>query len=256
MYKTLFTLLSVALCSTAISNHMTISSEDVGTNSSEQTSKNNIGLWFSDNYTDFASKMYENETNTCPNLTRPGCKVKTTLNVMLKPCQVCVVKINGSCNPFLDPCEKGSLCLPESMENIDVNVCTEFTLEDYELLQSVADRKQEQLRNSKFSKKNKKHKNKKKCYKKKGKKCLKSQNKTNKLNKLNRLPKKFAKSKKPCKSHRRYLKKRKNSKSWNPYCTKDGFYSTTKKMCTRSKCWCVDKNGFYLKKVSKNSIKC
>ena len=121
---------------------MTISSEDVGTNLPNETSKNNIRLWFTQNYTDFASKMYENETNICPNLTKPGCEVKTTLNVMLKPCQVCVVKINGSCDPFLDPCEKGSLCLPESMENIDNNVCTEFTSEDMELLQSVAERKQ------------------------------------------------------------------------------------------------------------------
>ena len=142
MYKTLFTLLSVALCSTAISNHMTTSSEDVETNSPNETSKNNIGLWFSQNYTDFASKMYENETNTCPNLTRSGCEVKTTLNQMLKSCQVCVVKMGGKCDPFLDPCESGTLCMPESMDNIDVNVCTEFTTEDMELLQRVAKRKQ------------------------------------------------------------------------------------------------------------------
>ena len=142
MYKTLFALLYFALCSTAISNHMTISSEDLETNSPNETSKNNIGLWFTQNYTDFASKMYENETNTCPNLTRPGCEVKTTLNQMLKPCKVCVVKKGGKCDPFLDPCEKGSLCMPESMESIDVNVCTEFTLEDMKLLQSLADIKQ------------------------------------------------------------------------------------------------------------------
>jgi len=251
MYKTLFILLSIALCSTAISNH--ISSEDLVTNSPNETSKNNIGLWFSNNYTDFASKMYENETNTCPNLTKPGCEVKTTLNVMLKPCKVCVVKLGGKCDPFLDPCEKGSLCMPESMENIDNNVCTEFTSEDVELLQKVADRKQEELRTSKFKKKNKKHKKKKKCNKKKGKKCLKSQNKTDKLNKL---PKKFAKSKKPCKSHRRYLMTKKKNKSWKLHCTKDGFYSTSKKVCKKLKCWCVDKNGFYLKNAPKNSKRC
>ena len=137
MFKTLFTLLSIALCSTAISTHMTISLEDGGTNSSEQASENNIGVVFSKNYTDLALSLYENETSTCPDLTRPGCEVKTTLDEMLKPCQVCVVRMGGSCDPFLDPCENGTLCLPESMDNYDVNVCTEFTLEDMEKYISI-----------------------------------------------------------------------------------------------------------------------
>jgi len=250
MSQILLILLSLTLCCAA--KPATKNSEEKIENLPENTSIND--LIFTKDYKKFTKVAFGDlSQKICPNLTKPDCDTKMSTNVMLGKCEVCVVKENEKCDPDFDPCEDGTVCLPLSMDDLGVNVCTKFSVEDFNMLLAQKEKLEELSADKNFQVKRKQRRRKEKCGGKKSKKCLKSRNRNKNMKKLNRLPKKFANSKKPCKAHKRYMKKRNNAKFWKPYCTKDGFYSTTKKVCRKSKCWCVDKNGFYLKKAPKNS---
>ena len=90
-----------------------------------------IDLLVSKNYTGSALSLYANESRACPNLTRPDCEVKVTKNTMMQDCEVCVIRENESCDPMLDGCESGTICLPHMQDDYDVNVCKKFSSEDW-----------------------------------------------------------------------------------------------------------------------------
>jgi len=95
-------------------------------------------------------------------------------------------------------------------------------------------------------------------------KSLNENKKTKKMNKkqikaVNKIPKNLQKRKRkrPCRTHKKLVneKFKESYKFWKPVC-KGGYYSTTDKICWKNHCWCVNKNGMFLKEASKENEYC
>ena len=93
---------------------------------------------FSAKYIRDAPALYKNEPHACPHLTNANCDVKTTLNTMMQPCRVCVAREGESCDPYVDPCVSGAVCLPVSMDDVGVNVCTKVSVEERGLVMKLS----------------------------------------------------------------------------------------------------------------------
>ena len=105
MYLMIFILISTALHSNAIPLK-----ENVPLDTRfQQIPKSFNEAMFSDKYIRDAPELYKNEPYSCPNLTKSDCDVKTTTNTMMQPCNVCVAREREACDPYLDPCESGTV---------------------------------------------------------------------------------------------------------------------------------------------------
>jgi len=226
MHKSVF----IALCLVFYS-----SADSIPNNVVRKPNLSILDLLFSKNYTDYTPTLYSGYSFKCPKLAKPGCEIKLATNTMLKTCKVCVIREGDFCDPMLDGCEVGTICLPKSMNELNVNVCTKFDPRDY------------------FAVVNKFKKNKAKTFNKTtGKKTLKRYQKEK--TKYDRLTKKFVNYKHPCMAHKNYLKKKRNNVRWQLHCKKDGFYSDMHKTCIKSRCWCVDRLGRFQRKARKNNV--
>ena len=130
MSQVLLILLSLALYTAA--KPAPENSEYKNENNPDETSIND--LIFKKDYKNFAEKAFGDFSQTiCPNLTKPGCDTKISTNYILGKCEVCVVKENEFCDVLFDPCEDGTICMPLSMDDLDVNVCTKFSVEEFKM---------------------------------------------------------------------------------------------------------------------------
>ena len=52
---------------------------------------------------------------------------------------MCIIRKGEKCDPYIDGCEKGTMCLPENLQDIDgVNICIEFSENDWKLIKNIS----------------------------------------------------------------------------------------------------------------------